>query len=264
MHAHMLDDRLLEDLLKQEAMGATPPPADPFRRATRLGALLALIPAVVLGLVGLLAGVIVAVIIFVVAAAALGGFLAASLMRPHDERITAAIGGRPADPRTDARLLNLVDGLCTATGLHPPKVVVIESDGLNALAAGRNPATATLAVTSRLVSELTRVELEGVLAEEVVAIRRGRMVAASVAASVPPYLARLVAVAPPAEVEGDRAAVGLTRYPPGLIDALGKMQVKGTSVATPASLSSLWLAAPSAGDPGRVPLPARIEALAEL
>jgi heat shock protein HtpX len=264
MHGHMLDDRLLEDLLNQEAAGPAPTAPDPFGRAIKAAVLVAVIPALLLGLVGLLGGIIVAVVVFVVVLVALGGFLWASLVRPNDARVVAAIGGRPADPRTDARLLNVVDGLCTATGLHPPKVVVVEAQGLNALAAGRNPASATLAVTSRLVSELTRVELEGVLAEEVVAIRRGRMVGATVAASVPSYLSRLVAVAPVAEVDEDRAAVGLTRYPPGLIGALEKMQVKGTAVATPPALASLWLAAPAAGSSERVPLARRIEALAEL
>jgi hypothetical protein len=264
MLSHMLEDRLLEDLLKQEAAGPTPPPPDPFRRAARLAVLLAVVPALVLGLIGLLAGLVVGLVIFVVVLAGVGGLLAWGLLRPHDDRVVAAIGGRAADPKTDARLLNLVDGLCTATGLHPPRVVVVESDGLNALAAGRSPSSATLAVTSRLVSELTRMELEGVLAEEVVAIRRGRTIGATAAASVPPFLSRLVSVAAPAEIEVDRAAVGLTRYPPGLIGALGKMQVEGTSVATPPALSSLWLAAPAPGDSDRVPLDRRIEALAEL
>jgi hypothetical protein len=42
------------------------------------------------------------------------------------------------------------------------------------------------------------------------------------------------------------------------------MQVKGTAVATPPALASLWLAAPAAGSSERVPLARRIEALAEL
>jgi heat shock protein HtpX len=266
----MLDDELLEDLLNQSVAASAPPPPDPLRRAVRLIALIAAVPAIVLGLVGLIGGVIVALVVFVVVFALVGGVLAAALLRSGDARVVAAIGGRPADPVTDARLLNLVDGLCTATGLHPPKVRVVEAEGLNALAAGRTPAHATLAVTSRLVAELSRVELEGVLAEEVVTIRRGRMVPATVAASVPPVLARLVSAAPGAEIEGDQAAVGLTRYPPGLIGALGKMQAIGTSVATPPSLDPLWLADPSGQGPPRggtsprVPLARRIEALEEL
>ena len=264
----MPDDRLIEELLVRDAASAVPPPPDPLRRAARLVALTALVTAVVVGAIGwLLAGPVLALVLFVVVAAVVGGGLVWMIWRPADARVLSAIGGRQADPVSDARLLNLVEGLCTATGLKVPTVLVVEAEGLNALAAGRSASSATLAVTSGLISGLTRIELEAVLAEQVVAIRRERMVPATVAASVPPALSRLFSIRSGPELDNDRAAVTLTRYPPGLIRALEKMEERGTTVAASPSLDALWLAsrrpAPAPGS-ARVPLAERIEALAEL
>lgn len=265
MHAHMVDDGLIEELLTQQAAATLRAPRDPRRRWARLMVLAGLLPALVIGaVVWALAGPVAAVVAFVVVLALIGGGLGWLIWRPAEARVLVAIGGRPADPVSDARLLNLVEGLCTATGLRVPKVRVVEAPGLNALAAGRSASSATLAVTTGLVSELSRIELEGVLAEEVVAIRRERMVPATIAASVPPALSRFFAVPPAPEFDNDRAAVTLTRYPPGLIGALEKMHRRGTTVEASPSLDALWLAPPRpAPDPGsaRASLTARIEAL---
>jgi heat shock protein HtpX len=236
--------------------------ADPVRQAVRLVAVSAVVPAVVLGLIGLAGGIIVALVVFVVVAVV----IAALVWRSAPARVESAIGGRPADARTDARLLNLVDGLCTATGLRSPEVRVIDAAGLNVLVAGLGPADATLAVTSGLLEALTRVELEGVLADGLVTIRRRRMVPGTVAASLPAVVGRAFGVDRRDDEDADRAAVALTRYPPGLVGALEKMAAMGTVVDTRASLASLWLADPRPGPPagGRATLAQRIEALAQL
>jgi Zn-dependent protease with chaperone function len=262
----MVDDRgparVAAKTQMSEHEGSERTGSDPVRRAVRLVAVTALIPAVVLGLIGLLGGVIVALVVFVVVAAVIAGLV----WRSAPARVESAIGGRPADARADARLLNLVDGLCTATGLRPPTVRVVESPGLNVLVAGLGPADATLAVTSGLLGALTRVELEGVLADGLVAIRHRRMVPGTVAASLPPFVGRAFGVDRPDDEGGDRAAVGLTRYPPGLVGALEKMDAMGTVVDTRPSLAGLWLADPRPGAPAgtRPPLARRIEALEQL
>jgi heat shock protein HtpX len=73
---------------------------------------------------------------------------------------------KPADPVTYARLHNLVEGLCIAGGLPKPRVYVIEDPAPNALATGRNPRHAAIAVTDGLLEKLNRIELEGVIAHE--------------------------------------------------------------------------------------------------
>ena len=73
---------------------------------------------------------------------------------------------QPADPSEYARLHNLVEGLCIASGLPKPRVYVIDDDAPNAFATGRNPQHAAIAVTTGLLEKMNRVELEGVLAHE--------------------------------------------------------------------------------------------------
>ena len=73
---------------------------------------------------------------------------------------------RPADPVQHARLHNVVEGLCIASGLPKPRLYVVDDPAPNAFATGRNPRHAAVAVTSGLLEKLNRIELEGVLAHE--------------------------------------------------------------------------------------------------
>ena len=77
----------------------------------------------------------------------------------------------PADPATYARLHNLVEGLCIASGLPKPRVYVIQDEAPNAFATGRNPQHAAIAVTTGLLDKMNRVELEGVIAHELSHVR---------------------------------------------------------------------------------------------
>lgn len=72
----------------------------------------------------------------------------------------------PADPQEHARLHNLVEGLCIASGLPKPRIYVIDDIAPNAFATGRNPQHAAIAVTTGLLGIMDRVELEGILAHE--------------------------------------------------------------------------------------------------
>ena len=63
----------------------------------------------------------------------------------------------------------------------------------------------------------------------------------------------------------DRAAVSFTRYPPGLISALEKMEAKGTEVHGVSRASAhLWFAPAGGGTEPITALKDRIEALREL
>lgn len=87
----------------------------------------------------------------------------------------------PADPTDHARLNNLVEGLCIASGLPKPRIYVIDDAAPNAFATGRDPRHATIAVTTGLLDRLTRVELEGVLAHELSHIKNDDILLATVA-----------------------------------------------------------------------------------
>lgn len=175
-----------------------------------------------------------------------------------------ALGGAPADPVRQARLINLVEGLCATVGCHMPDVRVRDETNLNAAVCGRRRRSATLVVTQGLLDQLDRMELEGVIAQLLTRIRCHDMLPATVTVATLGIGATLLS--PPEPLTAmDRAAVGFTRYPPGLIRALVKMESKGTHVkGSSRATAHLWFA-----DPGGVPEPVtsmkdRIEALREL
>ncbi len=201
----------------------------------------------------------------------LGAFVAASIVlalamwwaaEPLARRAT---GGQPADPavRSHARLLNLVEGLCATVGVRRPEVRVRPAEGLNAAVCGRRRRTATLVATQGLLDELDRVELEGVVAQLLTRVRANDMVPATVTVATLGIGATLLS--PPEPVTAmDRAAMSFTRYPPGLISALEKMEAKGTTVkGVSRAAAHLWFADPGTR-PSQTSLADRIAALREL
>lgn len=60
----------------------------------------------------------------------------------------------------------IIENLAITAGVPKPKVYIIQSPALNALATGRDPEHASIAVTTGLIQQLERSELEGVLAHE--------------------------------------------------------------------------------------------------
>jgi heat shock protein HtpX len=90
----------------------------------------------------------------------------------NSDKVALAISrAKPADPHEYARLYNLVEGLCIASGLPKPRIYIIEDDAPNAFSTGRNPKHAAVAVTTGLLAKMNRVELEAVLAHELSHIR---------------------------------------------------------------------------------------------
>jgi len=109
---------------------------------------------------------------------------ATRIWRSAPGRVLAALGATPSVEVDHPRLHNLVDGLCATMGLDRPAISVVESDVPNALALGRDQKSAILVVTSGLEESLGLVELEGVLAHELVHIKRNDTVLSAVAVVV--------------------------------------------------------------------------------
>ncbi len=66
------------------------------------------------------------------------------------------------------RLYNIVEEMKIASGLEKmPDIYIIDDPALNAFATGRNPNKAAIAVTSGLLQQLNRDELQGVIAHEI-------------------------------------------------------------------------------------------------
>jgi len=74
------------------------------------------------------------------------------------------------------RLMNVVEEMAIASGVPVPQVYVLEREaGINAFAAGHNPANAAVAVTRGALVNLNRDELQGVIAHEFSHVLNGDM-----------------------------------------------------------------------------------------
>lgn len=249
-----------------------------------LAAAVVALPAVVIGIllfavlpgpwwIGLLLGVIVAVA------------LVWLRLRNADQRILSVLGGGLLQADGSVRLENLVQGLALAGGVEEPEIVVLSDPARNAMVlrrSGRNH----LVVTQGLLQSLEVIELEGVVAELMTRLKNGDAESATIGAALfgqpildGPLRSLLRPVASMGfarlldddrDLEADRQAVRLTRYPPGLLSALktmgrGDVSPKANSVG----LGHLWLVDPAAreaeaADGVRAPLDLRIDVLAEL
>jgi heat shock protein HtpX len=76
----------------------------------------------------------------------------------------------PASPE-QKQLVNVVEEMAIASGLPKPKIWVVPDDDPNAFATGRDAASASIAVTEGLLSQLSRDELQAVVAHEMAHIQ---------------------------------------------------------------------------------------------
>ncbi len=94
--------------------------------------------------------------------------------------IARDLGGREVEPGTrdpkERRLLNVVEEMSIASSMPMPGVWVMEQEqGINAFAAGTDPSNAVIGVTRGTLDQLTRSELQGVIAHEYSHILNGDM-----------------------------------------------------------------------------------------
>ncbi|MFQ5809785.1 MAG: M48 family metallopeptidase, partial [Armatimonadota bacterium] len=80
-------------------------------------------------------------------------------------------GARKVEKREYPQLFNVVEEMSIAAGMPMPDVYIIDDTAPNAFATGRKPEEAAVAVTSGLLSKLSRDELQGVIAHEIAHIR---------------------------------------------------------------------------------------------
>lgn len=84
-----------------------------------------------------------------------------------------------ASERQQPRLFNLVEGLCMSAGVAPPAIHVIPDDAPNAVVVAVSPNKAAIAVTTGMLVDCDRVELEAVVAHLVARLRSGDAIAGS-------------------------------------------------------------------------------------
>ena len=88
-----------------------------------------------------------------------------------DKIVLSLHRARPATPEQDAKLNNILEGLCIAAGVPKPRLYVMEDPSPNAFATGRNPQNGVICVTTGLLDQLDYYQLEGVVAHELAHIR---------------------------------------------------------------------------------------------
>ncbi len=93
--------------------------------------------------------------------------------------VASRLGGKRLDGNskqaTERRLLNVVEEMAIASGVPVPPVYLLEESGINAFAAGYSPSDAVIGVTRGAVEQLSREELQGVIAHEFSHILNGDM-----------------------------------------------------------------------------------------
>jgi heat shock protein HtpX len=178
-----------------------------------------------------------------------------------DKLVLATQRAREVDARSAPELVGLVRDLAGRAGLPMPRVYIVDNPQPNAFATGRNPENAAVAVTTGLLSTLSREEIAGVVAHELGHVKNRDtltmtitatiagaismlanfafffggsrdsnnpfgIVGVLIAAIVAPIAAFLVqmAVSRTREYSADRASAEITGRPAWLISALGKLE----------------------------------------
>lgn len=246
----------------------------------RSAAIAVAVPPVVLAvLAGLLTRNVVVVLAVLVVAGAGLGFWAWTTLTGFGAAVVARAGS-PLPEQAQPRLHNLVEGLCVANGLAKPALIGVDGPGRNIanVTVGRGAsATAALLVSAPLLESLSRIELEGVVAQQLSQLHDGSSSLATLVAALratAPFGTVLggrltAATDPDRQLLADLAGVRLTRYPPGLASALDTIGAGSTEIASAdAATAALWLAEPLAtGAPdgeGPAPLDVRAATLREL
>jgi heat shock protein HtpX len=88
-----------------------------------------------------------------------------------DSLVLAVSQAREIDETQAPKLMNVVRELSIAANVPMPKVYVIDDTAPNAFATGRDPAHASVAITTGLLEKLDREELQGVIGHELSHVR---------------------------------------------------------------------------------------------
>lgn len=82
-------------------------------------------------------------------------------------------GAKKADPQneTHRRAIRAVENMSIVARIPQPNIYIIDDPAMNAFATGRGPEHASVAVSTGLLNQLDKLELEGVIAHEISHIR---------------------------------------------------------------------------------------------
>ncbi len=101
-----------------------------------------------------------------------------------DKMVLRMYGAKEVSQSEAPELYGIVAELTSKASLPMPKVYIMENDTPNAFATGRNPEHAAVAVTSGIMSILSRDELMGVIGHELSHIRHRDILISTIAATM--------------------------------------------------------------------------------
>ncbi|MCA9229269.1 MAG: M48 family metallopeptidase [Planctomycetales bacterium] len=109
-----------------------------------------------------------------------GSWLKVTQLSGGGTAVAESVGGKRIAPNTsdplERRVLNVVEEMALASGVPVPPVFLLpQEQGINAFAAGYSPSDAVVAVTRGTAEQLSRDELQGVVAHEFSHILNGDM-----------------------------------------------------------------------------------------
>ncbi len=151
---------------------------------------------------------------------------------------TKLLGAIPLDLEHYRRLGSLVEGISASIGIEAPNVMLLDELQVNAISIVGPMRTGTLVITNGALEMLSRLELESLVARELVKIRTGEVYYEARLRSFrrifSRYSPRLLPYSYTREmlgrdIAGDIGAVTVTRFPPALISAL----IRANEVVTP-------------------------------
>lgn len=115
----------------------------------------------------------------VIAVIILGTLYRLAQLRGGGKAIAESMNGRLLTVNTrnsdERKMLNVIEEMAIASGMPVPPVYLIEDQGINAFAAGYHQQDAVIGVTRGCIQQLSREELQGVMAHEFSHIFNGDM-----------------------------------------------------------------------------------------
>ena len=138
--------------------------------------LMAGLVVIVLGLLGFAIGYAVVGdpaggVVATVLALGLGSLSGVASFFGGDKLVLTVSGARPVDESSAPQLMNVVREMAISANVPMPAVYIIDDSAPNAFATGRDPAHASIAVTTGLLEKLDREELQGVIGHELSHVR---------------------------------------------------------------------------------------------
>lgn len=110
----------------------------------------------------------------------IGGFMFLQYFY-SDKLILSSMGAKIVSESEAPELHQMVSRLCAIADLPMPKIAIVKTSMPNAFATGRNQKNAVVAVTTGIMQQLTRSELEAVIAHELTHVKNRDMMVMTIA-----------------------------------------------------------------------------------